>query len=220
MPDTPDPTFTPETVLDLWFPETGFDETPQTFAAFWHERMQGGMDARIISDFADLTVAAAEGRLTHWAETPRGRLALLIVLDQFPRSLWRDTPAAYAQDIQATRLALDGIACGHIDALAPWEMSFFVIAISHCEGPDHLERMQALDPLVERIDALLPAHLRDETRSLMRQHERVKGIIAKFGRHPHRNAILSRRTTAEEAEYIATGDFPHLPSKDADTVKA
>ncbi len=97
--------------------------------------MQGGMDAAIIERFGGLTMAAATGRLDHWADTARGRLALLIALDQFPRSLWRDTPAAYAQDIKAARLALDGIANGHFDTLEPWEMMFFVIAISHCEGP-------------------------------------------------------------------------------------
>lgn len=220
----PDPTgataFSPDTVLDVWFPDTDFTATFDTYTAFWAERMQGGMDARIIADFADLTIAAAEGRLDAWAETARGRLALLIALDQFPRSLWRDTPAAYAQDIQAARLALDGIACGHIDALQPWEMTFFIIAISHCEGPDHLERLQAVDPVVAKIDSLLPPHLRDESRTLAQHQDRVKGIIARFGRHPHRNAILSRRSTPDEAAYIATGDFPHVAKDNDAAVKA
>lgn len=175
--------------------------------------MQGGMDAAIIARFAELTEAAAIGRLDHWAETPRGRLALLIALDQFPRSLWRDTPAAYSQDIKAARLALEGIANGDFDALAAWEQAFFIISISHCEGPDHLERMNRLDAVTEKVIANLPPALAPMAQDFRDQHALVKSVIARFGRHPHRNAILGRPSTAAEEEYIAAGDFPHLPDK-------
>lgn len=205
--------YRPEQVLDLWFPDNGHWNDAEAHAAFWHERMQGGMDARIVSDFAGLTEAAAKGLLDHWAETPRGRLALLIALDQFPRSLWRDTPAAFAQDIKATRLALDGIANGHIDALAPWEQTFFIVACAHCEGPDHLERMERLDGLVDRICESQPPALAARADRLKSQHERVKGIIARFGRHPHRNPIYGRISTPEEEAYIAAGEFPHVAAK-------
>jgi len=86
--------FLPTDVLDFWFPDTGHQNAPETYAAFWSERMQGGMDNAIISGFADLTHAAATGLLDHWADTARGRLALIVALDQFSRSLWRNTPAA------------------------------------------------------------------------------------------------------------------------------
>jgi uncharacterized protein (DUF924 family) len=200
-------------VLDLWFPDSGHWTTPAAHGAFWAERMQGGMDAVICARFANLTLAAATGDLDPWAATPRGRLALLIALDQFPRSLWRDTPAAYAQDIKAARLALDGIANGDTRALAPWEEAFFVIAISHCEGPDHLERMQRLDGEVERIVSLLPPHLDEFAARFRAQHARVTEIVATFGRHPHRNAVLGRPSSPAEARYIAAGDFPHLPAR-------
>lgn len=200
----------PQDVLDFWFPESGHQNSMETHGAFWDERMQGGMDAVIIERFAELTSAAAIGALDHWAETPRGRLALLVALDQFPRSLWRDTPGAYAQDIKATRLALEGIENGDIDQLEPWEMAFFVIAIGHCEGPDHLQRMRGIGGLVETIIAKLPECLGDIGPGFRAQHERVTNIIATFGRHPHRNAVLGRVSSAAEATYIAAGDFPHL----------
>ncbi|EBA02367.1 hypothetical protein RB2150_16377 [Rhodobacterales bacterium HTCC2150] len=206
--------FHPDQVLDLWFPDTGHQNDVSTHGAFWNERMQGGMDAIIISDYAELTLAAATGLLDHWAETPRGRLALLIALDQFPRSLWRDTPAAYAQDIKATRLALEGIQNGDFDELAPWEQAFFVISISHCEGPDHLERMNMLTELTDRIAQKMPdsiAPMRDGFRD---QTARVKKNIELFGRHPHRNAILGRHSTPAEIAYIETGDFPHVRKAD------
>lgn len=202
--------FTPQDVLQFWFPDSGHQNDPQTHSAFWDERMQGGMDARIIAEFADLTQAAATGSLDHWSETAEGRLALLITLDQFPRSLWRDTPAAYAQDIKATRLALDGIENGHFDDLEPWEKTFFVIAISHCEGPDHTERMNRLNPVVEGIADGLPDPIKHMGDGLKAQHERVSDIVANFGRHPHRNAVLGRPSTPSEEAYIANGDFPHV----------
>jgi len=207
--------FQPEDVLSLWFPDNGHWNDPETHGAFWAERMQGGMDERIIADYAELTEAAAKGLLDHWAGTPRGRLALLIALDQFPRSLWRDTPAAYGQDIKACRLALEGIANGDFDQLAPWEQNFFVISISHCEGPDHLQRMRWLSGIAEGIIGRLPESIAPMAERMRSQVIRVTGIIARFGRHPHRNPILGRVSTPEEEAYIAEGDFPHLRQPEA-----
>ncbi len=204
-------TYDPEEVLGFWFPDTGHQNSVETHAAFWTERMQGGMDGGIIERFADLTQAAATGELDHWAETPRGRLALLIALDQFPRSLWRDTPAAFAQDIKATRLALEGLENGHFDKLEPWEQVFYVIAISHCEGPDHMDRLNRLDEIVERIIARQADHMAPFADRFRDQTARVKKVVANYGRHPHRNSILGRPSTAAELAYIAEGDFPHLP---------
>src|SRR6056297_2745321 len=198
----------PQTVLDFWFPDDGHWTSIETHVAFWEYRMQGGVDDAILRDFGPITEAAARGQLDHWAETPRGRLALLIALDQFPRSLWRDTPAAYGQDIKAARLALAGIENGHAAALRPWERLFYVVAISHCEGPDHLARFDVIDRLTETIIAEMPAplaHLGDRLRA---QNARVRGIVERFGRHPHRNPVYGRLSSPEEEAYIATGDFP------------
>ena len=206
--------YEPADVLDFWFPATGHQNAPETHSRFWQERVQGGMDAAIIDRFAGLTLAAATGVLDHWAETPRGRLALLIALDQFPRSLWRDTPAAYAQDIKAARLALEGLENGHFDVLEPWEQRFYVIAITHCEGPDHLERMDRLEGVVEGIISRLPAPIAPSGERFRAQHARVREIIRAFGRHPHRNPILGRPSTRAEEAYLAEGDFPHVRQPD------
>ena len=203
--------YSPEQVLGLWFPDDSHWTDPDRHGGFWETRMQGGMDKVICSEFADLTRAAALGRLDHWAESPRGRLALLIALDQFSRSLWRDTPAAFGQDIKSARLALEGIEMGHYDALdAPWERQFYVIAISHCEGPDHLARMDMLIEMSKNIAVELPENLARFKELGVAQAERVRGIIERFGRHPHRNEILGRISTPEEETYISAGDFPHL----------
>jgi uncharacterized protein (DUF924 family) len=172
--------------------------------------MQGGMDADIRAHWADVTKAGARGDLDGWAGTPRGRLALIIVLDQFPRSLWRDTPAAFAQDIKATRIALDGIDTGHFAALDwPWERNFYLIAMSHCEGPDHLDRMDRVIALADAEVAAMTGDLARLYQDMARQPRRVREIIARFGRHPHRNDTFGRLSSAAEAAYIAEGDFPH-----------
>lgn len=203
--------FTPDQVLDFWFPDEPFDDSPESFGKWIYQRMQGGMDERICNDFAPLTRAAAEGRLDHWADTPDGRLALILALDQFPRSLWRGTPGAYAQDIKAARLCLEGIGNGHFDALdAFYKQIFYVIALTHCEGPDHLARFDVVDEIGKRINARLPPHLSHLEERFLAQQARVRGVIERFGRHPHRNPVYGRVSTPEEQAYIDADDFPHV----------
>ncbi len=206
--------FDPQEVLDFWFPDNGFWETPESFQAWIEHRMYGGVDDHICANCAALTEAAARGLLDHWAETPQGRLALLIALDQFPRSLWRDTPSAFAQDIKATRLVLEGIETGHVAALKPWERLFCIIALGHCEGPGHLARIDLIDQLSEGIIAELPPALAPLADGLRAQNMRLRGVIERFGRHPHRNPIYGRLSTPEEEAYIASGDFPHVRQDD------
>jgi len=204
----------PQQVLDLWFPENGFWGSQDAFMAWLKERMYGGMDATICRDFADMTCAAARSELDHWADTAEGRIALLIVLDQFPRSLWRDTPAAYAQDIKANRLVLAGIANGHFAAISPWKKIFYIIALGHCEGPNHLDRIALLDELAETVIAENPPQLAFTADMIRGQNQRVRAVIERFGRHPHRNAHFGRLSSADEEAYLATGDFPHLSRPD------
>jgi uncharacterized protein (DUF924 family) len=200
----------PDLVLDFWFPDDGHETSPETHREFWTWRMRGGADEAICERFADLTLAAAKGFLDHWAATPRGRLALIIALDQFPRSLWRGTPAAYGQDIKSARLALEAFDNGDYDALGhPWEKQFLIVCVSHCEGPDHLARMDRLVAMSKVLAASVPEHLKTSYMRTITQSQRVRGIVARFGRHPHRNAILGRVSTADEEEYIAIGEFPH-----------
>ncbi|WP_223428889.1 DUF924 family protein [Tateyamaria pelophila] len=184
--------FSPDTVLDLWFPDTGFWESADDFSAWIQHRMYGGMDQTICDDFADLTIAAARSELDHWAETAKGRIALLITLDQFPRSLWRDTPAAYAQDIKATRLVLEGVENGHFAAVEPWKKLFYIIALLHCEGPDHLDRVAVAEDLTEITVEEMPASLAYLAEKVRGQNARVRSIIERFGRHPHRNPHFGR----------------------------
>jgi len=198
-----------ETVLNFWFPDDGFWKTTESFSEWFQHRMHGGVDRDICQTFAELTIAAARSELDHWAETAEGRIALIVTLDQFSRSLWRDTPAAYAQDIKANVLALQGINNGHFAAIAPWKKLFYLTALFHCEGPDHLERLAVAEELTEIIIKEMPGHLTNFAESVRNQNTRGRAVIEHFGRHPHRNAHLGRVSSAEEETYIAAGDFPH-----------
>lgn len=198
-------------VLAFWFPEgrsLAVDAARHDEQWFW--RMRGGADEEVIARFSDLTARAATGDLDHWASEPEGRLALIILLDQFPRSVWRGTPRAFAQDPAALSLTSEGLSNGHYAALAtPWFKVVFALPLGHCEGPDHLERLDRLIRLRTEIAAEAPAHLQPRYSSLVRQAGDVRKVIAAFGRHPHRNEVLSRPSTPAEEAYIAEGKFPH-----------
>ncbi|MCP5085238.1 MAG: DUF924 domain-containing protein [Rhodobacteraceae bacterium] len=200
----------PDRVLNFWFSDTGHGDAPETHREFWQWRMTGQADEIICRDFADLTHAAVRGGLDHWAETPYGRLALIIARDQFPRSVWRDTPQAFAQDPGTNRLIREALANGHYDALKQaWEKQFCIIAITHCEGPDHLERMNLAVDLGFRLADEVPENMRVFYQLAIDQAMLVRDVIARFGRHPHRNAVLGRMDTTNEVEYLAAGQFPH-----------
>ncbi|MDP2081970.1 DUF924 family protein [Pseudotabrizicola sp.] len=197
-------------VLDFWFPEgRALDVDPQAHHAHWRWRMQGGADAEIMARFADLTESAAQGRLDAWAQDPHGRLALITVLDQFSRSVWRDDARAFAQDPYALSLSMSGISNGDYARLeTPWSQIVFGLPLGHCEGPDHLQRLDQLITLREGIAITAPAPLQPIYSGLVSQARDVRKIIAAFGRHPHRNGVLNRKSTAVEEAYLAKGQFP------------
>lgn len=200
-----------DNVLDFWFPEgRALTVTAQTHSAYWLWRMQGGADAEIAARFAKLTRQAAEGALDHWARDPHGRLALIIILDQFSRSVWREDARGYAQDPRALSLVTEGLSNGHYALLeTPWFQLVFGLPLGHCEGGDHLQRLKCLIGLREQIAADAPPLLRPLYASLAQQARDVHAVIAAFGRHPHRNAVLGRTSTPAEEAYIAKGEFPH-----------
>lgn len=199
-------------VLDFWFPERlnpDFDDAAHRENWMW--RMRGGADEAIISQYTDLTERASRGELDHWSSAPLGRLALILVLDQFPRSIWRNTARAFSLDEQALAVTLEGYSNGHYDALTtPWYKTMYNLPLAHCEGPDHLERIEKVVGLAQDILAEAPEFLRAGYEFAAQQPVEVRKVIVAFGRHPHRNEQLGRISTPEEERYIAEGRFPHL----------
>jgi uncharacterized protein (DUF924 family) len=199
----------PQQILDFWFPQ-GLDASGDTHRLFFRTRMKGGMHEEIRTKYAQLTRAAAEGDLDSWMETLHGRLALVVVLDQFSRSIWEGSPAAYGQDLKAARLALSEVLEPRYEDLRPWEKTFLLIAIGHCEGPQHLDRMDIVLDKSHSVTAQAPEAIKMSYKIAEDQARLSRDVIASFGRYPHRNVILGRISTKAEESYIARGEFPHL----------
>jgi uncharacterized protein (DUF924 family) len=180
-----------EAVLAFWF-------APE-HAAHWFDA-DAAFDEAIRTRFAADTGEAAAGRLAGWAASPRGWLALLILLDQFPRNLHRGDPRAWAQDVGAQRVALSGIAEGFDRHLPALQRVFAYLPLEHAENMELQDRSVAL---FEALCADAPPQERSRFGNFLDYARRHREVIARFGRFPHRNAVLGRASTAEERAYLA-----------------
>ena len=201
-----------EDVLRFWFSSLPHgDHAAMARQMEWWFR--GGADSEIIERFSPLLARATKGELDNWSQNPRSRLALIIVLDQFSRTIHRGTAQAFAQDPKALDLALEGIEVGHYAAVeTPWEKTFFFLPLGHSEDLTNLERAVKL---TEELVKDAPQEHRGMLEFSASQARGHHDIIARFGRHPHRNEVLRRQSTPEELEYLATGQLVHtrpLPS--------
>jgi uncharacterized protein (DUF924 family) len=150
-------------------------------------------DARFRDRFLASHEAAARGELEHWMASPEGALALLILLDQFPRNAFRGTPRMYDTDALARRAANTAFAAGY-DQRMPRELrKFFLLPFAHSEDLADQERAVALARRIGAEDLSHAEHHRD--------------IVRRFGRFPHRNKILGRETTVEERQYLENGGY-------------
>ena len=182
-----------EDILGYWFGDTGEPRNELWFGG------SPDVDADIRARFAGDLQRAAAGDYDDWANTPRGRLALVILLDQFSRNIYRDDPRAFAQDPRAQALAVEATDNGHAAALSPLEQSFLFMPLMHAEDLALQNRCCELTAELAATDATL-APVADFAR-------RHRDVIARFGRFPHRNDVLGRDTTPEEAEHLATGQW-------------
>ena len=200
---------TADEILDFCFPE-GLADNLQSHRAFWEWLMRGGADDDIRRRFRDLPDQIRSGAFGEWAATPKGRLASILVLDQFPRSIFRDTAKAYAFDPMALDLAEQGLACGHFSMLAhPWERTMFALPLVHAEGHTLRTRASMNVRLARETLAMASDELRPAYQFCLDQSRRHKEVIDRFGRHPHRNKILGRSPAVGENSYLAGGNFPH-----------
>ena len=168
--------------------------------AFWSEAgselwfaRDDSFDRRFRELFLHAHEMAARGELDHWQRTPGGALALILLLDQFPRNAFRGTPRMYASDAAALTVAEAALAAGrdrHVDADL---RLFFYLPFAHSEVLDHQARSVALC-----------GELGDEHLAHAKGH---RDIIARFSRFPHRNPILGRETSAEEQRFLDDGGF-------------
>lgn len=165
--------------------------------AFWFEEIEPKLwwisdpsfDEQVRQRFAGLLSRAAQGELYSWRKEPKGRLAEIIVLDQFSRNIHRNTPAAFAQDAMALALAQEAVAAGIHERLSVTERVFLLLPYMHSES--RLIHVEA--------ERLYRDHAPAENHDFELKH---KVIIDRFGRYPHRNEVLGRQSTAEEVEFL------------------
>jgi uncharacterized protein (DUF924 family) len=177
-------------------------ETPTAaeVVAFWREagserwfKKDASFDDDIRRRFLALHEAAAAGKLTDWEASAEGALALLILLDQFPRNMFRGQARAFATDMLARAIASRAILNG-FDGAFPDMRGFFYLPFEHSEDLADQERAVAFHKAVDDTDGLKWAEIHAD-------------IIRRFGRFPHRNAVLGRVSTREEKEFLDSGGF-------------
>ena len=169
---------------------------------------RGGADADLIEKGSALLERAERGELDSWANGAPHRLALIIVLDQFSRSIHRGGARAYANDPKALALAREGLEIGYAAALEnPWQKIFFALPLSHSED---LSSQELAVKLIEQLVLEAPPELRVMLEFSAEQARGHRDIIARFGRHPHRNEVLGRPSTPEERDYLARNQLVHL----------
>ncbi|MBY4675825.1 DUF924 family protein [Marinobacterium arenosum] len=185
-------------ILNFWF-----GELDEGFARPERGRLWWGGDAdsdrAVAALFGRQVRQALNGELDHWSENPRGRLALILLLDQFTRMLFRGDGEAFAGDAQALRLCEEGLERQHDRALEFAERMFFYMPL------EHAEQLAAQDRCVDCFMELLaevPEHHKAEVQNALDYAHQHRDLIQRFGRFPHRNDALDRPSTPEELAYL------------------
>jgi len=192
-------------ILEFWFGREPLDAARlEERSRFWFggdgPEAAAARDALIREKLEPMLERAARGEFASWASSPRRRLALIILFDQVPRNSYRGTAAAFAFDREALALSVEGLNLAADAALEPAERLFFYLPLEHAES---LEAQDMAIASFERLVAEAPAELREFCAGLLGYAHKHRDLILKFGRFPHRNGVLGRADTAEEAAWLA-----------------
>jgi uncharacterized protein (DUF924 family) len=190
---------TPDDVLDFWFGAPGSGaEIAARQRPLWFAKSAAN-DQIVVARFAETLVAAGQGELAEWAATPRGRLALIVVLDQFPHHIHRDHGQSFAYDALSLALATEMIQNGEDAQLAPIERVFVYLPLEHAES---IEMQDLSVALYEKLAHEVAAAERGLFVGFLDYARKHRDVVARFGRFPHRNELLGRPSTAEEIEFL------------------
>lgn len=192
----------PDAVLEFWF---GPDRNDLPLVDARHDRWfrpDPELDREIRQRFTDLVWRARTGALDSWTLRPEGRLALILVLDQFTRQIYRGTARAFENDTRALGYAIEGLHSGADRVLNLFERAFFYLPLEHSELLEDQDRsVAAFERLVCDTSPLWQAR----ARSFLTHAREHRDIVRRFGRFPHRNAILGRTSSPEERAYLNAG---------------
>jgi uncharacterized protein (DUF924 family) len=187
-------------LLDWWF---GHAESPDEISAdkgklWFGKRDSQDLEAR--ERFGVFVDQALAGGLTEWTQCPEGWLALVLLLDQLPRMIFRDSPKAFSGDLRAQKLVAQGIAADFDRQLKPIQRVFIYLVFEHCENL--AVQNEAVSRFIELV-AEQPQAQRAVFADYLDYAEKHQKVIAQFGRFPHRNAVLGRASTAEEWAFLS-----------------
>jgi uncharacterized protein (DUF924 family) len=187
-------------ILGFWFGLAAEDPAEASARETFWFGASGTMDSVIRERFGLAVEAAGRGNLNSWVEVPRSALALVLLLDQFPRNIWRGTAKAFAHDAQALRVAQEAVARGHLNSLAPLEQVFLVLPFQHSESIEDQREAVRLSSEVARTAPRAWQPILEHYLEFAKQHF---ALVDRFGRFPHRNHVLARTPTNEEEAYLA-----------------
>ncbi len=188
-------------ILNYWFGELKEDEAPSgEYYKMWFSKSIE-VDDFIRTNFEDDLKYAVEGKLKSWEDSSQGTLALIILLDQFPRNMYRGNERAFAQDSLALGVCLRGVQKGFDKKLYSVERLFFYMPLEHSEDLELQKKSVEYFTILEKLFISSPslASMVSEFRDYAERHY---VIIERFGRFPHRNEILGRKSTPEEIEFL------------------
>ena len=193
-----------DAILEFWFQNRKLT-VPQIDARMevWFGE-DSVFDHEIEKTFGDDVELASDAKLSHWAHQPQGLLALILLLDQFRRNIYRGTADAFAKDKYALKLCVEGAMAKRDQTLTPIERVFFYMPLQHSESLKvQLKSVKIFGRLAE---AVIPTY--KETFATISQFADLhRDVVEIFGRFPHRNNVLQRENTPQEAEYLV-GDSP------------
>lgn len=191
-----------DAVLETWF---GNDqETPDAVderARLWFAP-DSSFDELIRDQFASFPDRALAGEFSDWAGAARSCLALVLVLDQFPRNLYRGSSQSFAYDATALEVCRDALARGLDGELSPLEAVFLYLPLEHTEDL-HVQTQSV--SMFRKLLGRASTQLTDRFESFLVYAQRHHAVIEQFGRFPHRNAVLGRRSTSAEIDYMESG---------------
>jgi uncharacterized protein (DUF924 family) len=192
-------------ILDFWFeapPSEEGEEANPTALPVWEARWFGRssrVDREVTKRFGRLVEKARDGNLDHWAGTAQGRLALILLLDQFPRNIHHESPDAFTSDEKALALCYDGLDEEMDKELTIPQRGFFYRPCLHAEDVD--AQLAGFEVYTE-LHETAPPPQRDLTAKFLAEMVKYREVVERFERLPHRNAILGRNSTSEESAYL------------------
>jgi uncharacterized protein (DUF924 family) len=188
-------------ILSFWFGELEGGVPSSERLQFWFAAPDG-TDALIAEKFGELFRQAVAGELDAWTEAPQGRLAAIILIDQFSRNIHRGSSEAFANDARSLAWCKEGVDRGHDKVLNLAERFFFYLPLEHSESLEDQNRSVAcFQQLVDEHDGAA----RDYAEGGLKFAIEHRDIVAQFGRFPHRNRVLGRESTPDELAYLNDG---------------